>query len=188
MNNREKLAILVAVEKGVKAAIKEARAEVDAEMWGDYQTKGVEKKALMVGLEKVGEIGISYEKPRFAITNKEAFNEFALDYGLATVAKTIKPERIGEAVKHLERSVDADTFDEITEDVVTVCGDWDKAMEHVGNIVCYMDSGMAVPGVSYVPKRPKNTVVRGCSPADVLPIVASLPGGVESLLLGGDAA
>lgn len=188
MNSREKLAILTAMKKSVETAIKDARAEVDARMWEDYEDEGIEKKALIVGKQKVGEIGISYTTPKFEVTDKNAFEEFALDYGLATASKTIKPEAMREAVGQLERALDEETFNAITEDSVTVSGDWDKAMERVGDTVCYMDSGMVVPGVAYVPKRPKNTTVRGCDPKDVLPIVAALPGGVEALLIGGDVA
>ncbi|MFQ9179682.1 MAG: hypothetical protein ACLR3C_06990 [Eggerthella lenta] len=59
-----------------------------------------------------------------------------------------------------------------------------EVQSRVGDAVCYMDSGK-IAGVEYRPKLAKGTMVRGCKPDDVVPILRGLPGGVDALLLGG---
>ena len=46
----------------------------------------------------------------------------------------------------------------------------------------FLDSGMAVPGLTFTGQTVKNTQVRGCKPEDVAPIIRQL-GGIDALLL-----
>ena len=184
MEPMEKLAILTAMEKAVKERIKDARAECNALMEEAYGNIGAEKIAMKVNGAKVGDMTVTFNADGFAITDKEAFEEFAVDYGLAAKRKRIRPGMEASVIKALEGCFAEDVLDETVEEYVALSGDWEKSMERVGDAVCYMDSGMVVPGVSYRPKTAKGTMVRGCRPDDVLPIVAGLPGGIDGLLLG----
>ena len=58
----ERLAFLAALEKRVKPALEDAKAEARAEIMDRYAEDGTDRKAILVGGEKVGEVGISYSK------------------------------------------------------------------------------------------------------------------------------
>lgn len=185
MNIREEMAVITAMEKALKRKKEEVREQLDGEFWRYFEDAGVEKMALNLGEVKVGEICITYASDAYIITDPETFNEFALDYGIATERKTIAPDMMDSCIKALESVFEPDVLEQAIKTEIVPTGDWEKRMNHVGDTVTYMDSNMVVPGVEYMPKRPKNTVVRGCKPEDVLPIAMQLPGGIDQLLLGG---
>lgn len=58
----ERLAFLAALDKRVKPALDEAKSEARAEIMDAYAENGTDRKAILVGGEKVGEVGISYSK------------------------------------------------------------------------------------------------------------------------------
>ena len=58
----EKLALLCAIDKRVSPALKDAKDEARAEIMGAYAEDGTDRKAILVGEEKVGEVGVSYSK------------------------------------------------------------------------------------------------------------------------------
>lgn len=189
MNANEKLAVLTALKKAVDERLKEVRAEADGSMKEAYLDDGVEKKALKVGDRKVGELIVTFASDGFEIADKRAFEEFALDYGLATVKREIRPDMMESCIKALEGVFERDVMKEAVRETVAISPGWEKSMSRCGDAVAYMDSGMIVPGVEYRPKLAKGTMVRGCKPCDVVPILRDLPGGVDALLLGGgDAA
>ena len=53
-----------------------------------------------------------------------------------------------------------------------------------GDTCFFMDTLEVVPGVKVRKKGIKNTMVKGCAPEAVLPIVNKLSGGVNALLVG----
>lgn len=59
----EKLAMLCALDKRVTPALRDAKDEARAEIMERYAEDGTDRKAILVGGEKVGEVGISYSKP-----------------------------------------------------------------------------------------------------------------------------
>ena len=177
MNVNEQLAVLTALKKAVDERLKEVRSGADEAMRDAYEEDGVEKKALKVCGEKVGELVVTFAS--------DGFEEFAVDYGLASVKRSIRPDMMDSCIKALESVFDAEVLEEAVRETVVVSADWEKSMSRVGDAVCYMDSGMVVPGVEYRPKLAKGTMVRGCKPDDVVPILRGLPGGVDALLLGG---
>lgn len=59
----ERLAFLAALDKRVKPALDDAKAEARAEIMDRYAEDGTDRKAILVGGEKVGEVGISYSRP-----------------------------------------------------------------------------------------------------------------------------
>lgn len=182
MNTREQLVVLTAMDKVVKERIKQVRAEADESLMEAYEEDGFEKAALKLNGQKVGEHIVTFNKDGYDIVDKTLFGEFALDYGMATIVKTIKPHMAAKAAEIVEASVD--NPDDFLDFNVVFNPDWELAMERVGDTVCYMDSGLVVPGVEYRPKTVKGTMVRGCKPEEVMPVVSQM-GGVEQLLLGG---
>lgn len=58
----EKLAFLCALDKRVKPALEEANGEARQRVMDAYAEDGTDRKAILVGGEKVGEVGISYSK------------------------------------------------------------------------------------------------------------------------------
>ena len=184
MEPMEQLAVLTAMEKAVKDRIREVRAECNDKMLGAYDSIGAEKIALKVCGTKVGDMTVAFHSEGFAVTDEEAFGEFAADYGLAAKRKRIRPEMMESAIKAIESAFEPDVAAETIEEYTVLSPDWEKAMERGNGRVLYMDSGMPVPGVEYRPKRVNGTMVRGCKPDEVLPLLQSLPGGIDGLLLG----
>lgn len=187
MKPHERLAALTAMEKALKDAIKEARAEANGFLMDSYEDLGVEKMALRLGGEKVGEFVVTFNREGFEVTDSDAFGEFALDYGMADVRRTIRPEMMESAIRALEDVFEPEVLAQTVREEVVLRPDWEKAMENVDGVVQYMDSGMNVPGVRAVPKTVKGTMVRGCEPDKVFPILNAMPEGVSGLLLGGAA-
>lgn len=188
MKATEKLAVLTAMKKAVDVALKDARAEADDMLADAYEDMGVEKMALKLNGDKVGELLVTFTKDGFEITDegREEFEAFALDYGMAEIRRTIRPDMMESAIRALENVFSPEVLAETVQETVVVHPDWEKAMENVGGVVQYMDSGMNVPGVRVVPRRAKGTMVRGCEPDKVIPIVNQLPD-AATLLLGGAA-
>ena len=186
MNVNEQLAVLTAIKKMVDERIKEVRADVDAEFYQQNEAYGVEKVGLKVAGEKVGEIILTYHKDGFSVTDQDAFEDFALTYGLATVKSIIRPEMVGAAIKVIEGAIDPDHWRDFIKEEVVLAGDWEEKLTRAGDRVFLADSGLEVPGVAYRPKSVKGTQVRGCKPEQVAPILDGLPGGLNSLLLGGE--
>lgn len=58
----ERLALLIAIDKQVAPALKDAKASARDDLLASYAEDGTDRKALKVGDEKVGEVGISYSK------------------------------------------------------------------------------------------------------------------------------
>ena len=185
MTPAARLAVLTAFENAVKDQIKIARAEVDAGAWAMYEDMGVEKTAMKIDGEKVGEVIMTFAKEGWDVTDPAAFEDFALDYGFAKVRRTIRPDMADSVISALR---DAGFTDEVLADVVieetSVDADWERYVTNVGGVPTFLDSGHPIPGIALRPKRPKGTMVRGCKPADVIPMVNRLEGGMSALLLG----
>ena len=174
----EQLAVLTALQKLVKQRLDAVRAEADAALVGDYDADGVTKKALKLGSAKVGEYLVVLSPASWAVSDPELFEDFALAYGFASARKSIKPERMHQALAILEREDES-----LLEVEVAVDPGWRKLITNTAGVPTLLDSGEVVPGIELVPESIKCTQVRGCKPEDVIPIMQQL-GGVEHLLLG----
>ena len=183
----EKLPILVALEKAVKDELKSTRAECDEMLLDFYDCDGFERRALRINGEKVGDFAVTFNSEGFYIDDLEAFEEFALNYGMATVRRTIRPDMMESAIRALEDAFEPDVLDQVIQSEVVISPDWEKAMVNVGGVAMYFDSGLSVPGVVPRPKTVKGTRVTGCKPADVVPRLNQIEGGATALLLGGAA-
>lgn len=186
MNVYEELAVLTAMEKAVKDRIKDVRSEANASIMDAYADMGVEKLALKVGDQKVGEFIVTFAKEGFEVTDRAAFEEFAVDYGMATQRRTIRPSMMESAIRALESIYATEVLEEVVQTEVVLNPNWDRALVNVGGVACYMDSRLPVPGVVVKPKSVKGTMVRECKPEAVFPVVATLPGGFNGYLLGGE--
>lgn len=185
MNNREKLAILTALEKAVKAEKEAVRRECDAEFADLCSEFDTDKITLTLNGQKVGTYLMQFHPEGFNVVDREAFEDFALTYGLAAIKRSIRPTMMHAAINVIEGSIEPDHWRDFIEEEVVVVGDWEEHMAYVGGKVLFADSGLEVPGVVFRPRAMKGTQVRDCKPEDVMPILQSLPGGINALLLGG---
>lgn len=174
----ERLAMLTALQKAVKAELDATRAEADASMLQSYEDDGVVKKALKVGGVKVGDYIVVLTSGDWRITDEEAFFDFALSYGIAYTESVIKPGAQVAAVRIIEEA-----RPELLDETVRLNPKWKDFLTNTGGVATFLDSGEAVPGVEPVLPRVKCTQVRGCAPEDVVPQMRSL-GGIDRLLLG----
>lgn len=178
MRATERVAVLTALQKAVRSALDDARAEADDELLSAYEADGVTKRALRLAGAKVGDHMVVLEKGCWEVCDRAKFEEFALDYGFAHEVKAVRPEYLARAIELLEEEEP-----EGVETSVKVDDKWDGRVRNVGGIPMYLDSGMEVPGLRFSGGRVKCTQVRGCRPEDVLPLVRQL-GGIDRLLLG----
>lgn len=78
----EKLALLTAIDKRVGPALKEAKGDACAELMARCAEDGTDRRAVLVGGEKVGEVGVSYAKAHPVITDMAAAVECLRAMGL----------------------------------------------------------------------------------------------------------
>ena len=174
----EQLAVLTALQKAVKERLTEVRAAADGRMLEAYREEGVTRKALLLGGTKVGDYIVLFSGEDWEIVDPDAFIEFALSYGLATVERQIRPECMARAV-----SIIADEAPELLCEVTRLDADWRRYIKPSAGHATFLDSGEPVPGLEPVRQEVKGTQVRGCKPDEVLPALRSL-GGIDRLLLG----
>lgn len=62
MNKRERLAILIALEKAVKQAAQDARADIEQELFEEYEQNGVDRIQMQLGGVKVGTLTVCKSK------------------------------------------------------------------------------------------------------------------------------
>lgn len=177
MKPAEKVAVLTALQKMVKAELDVARREADDDLLAAFDEDGVTKRALKVGGFKVGDHIVVLNSGQWSISDREAFEEFALSYGFATVERTIRPEWMARAIDLVAEEDPAGI-----EEHVKLDPKWQDYVANVAGTATYLDSGMAVPGLTFTGQTVKNTQVRGCKPEDVAPIIRQL-GGIDALLL-----
>lgn len=189
LNTNEQLVVLTAMNKAVSDRLKAVRADADAALFDAYEDMGAEKFALKLNGEKCGELLMTFDKSNVEITNREAFEAWALDYGLAVIKSHLTPAGEKLAIELIEQEVDPDEVEHYIETETVLLGDWEKALCATGNVVTYIDArGPIVPGVTVKGKRPTGrTMVRECKPEVVLPLIQQMPGGVNALLLGGES-
>lgn len=82
MTEDERLALLAALDKRVGPALKEAKADAQRALLERCREDGTDRRAVLVGGVKVGEVGISYAKERFTIVNEAQALECLREMGL----------------------------------------------------------------------------------------------------------
>lgn len=189
-----KVAALTALKKLVDDRLGPEREELDADMAELFEGQGVERAALRIGDEKVGEVGIAYTTPRFEVFDVEDMAETA-PY-LVREERRIAPEYMDAVLSHLEKYYEPDILDDIVETRLVPVEGWEKRlMWDADNAVAVnKETGEAVDGVVYVPRKVKRdrdgrivTRVTGCRPEDVAPLLRAQFGdaGIMGLLEGG---
>lgn len=184
MNTYEKLAVITALEKAVKDVKSEIRAEAEDGLLDTYDSMGVEKLALKLNGAKVGEFAVTYASEGYDIVDPEAFWDFALSYGFASIRRRIKAEMVDSVINALRDHFDEELVRECVYEEVAVDSDWERYVVNVAGVPTFLDSGVPVPGIEFRPKQVKGTRVTGCKPSEVIPIVNQIEGGVNALLLG----
>ena len=157
----ERLALLNAMAKAVKPRLDEAKAEAQDGLMDRFAEDGTDRRAIMVGGEKVGEVGMSFTK----------------------AAPAVKPGHEREA---LEAAIEMGLVDWSKVPTILV-RDWQKRFSRVGDAVVEAQSAELIDWLEWQPSRAKGASVRGCEPEKVLPaLTAKLgPGGIAALLEGG---
>lgn len=84
----EQLAFLTALDKRIKPALDDAKAEARQSLMDAFAQDGTDRRAILVGGEKVGEVGISYSKaaPYIYAEQMNAALEFLRQVGLVQEA------------------------------------------------------------------------------------------------------
>ena len=156
----ERLALLNAMSKAVKPQLDEAKREAQEGLMDKFAEDGTDRRAIMVGGSKVGEVGMSFSK----------------------AAPAIRPGHEREA---LEAAIEMGIIDWSKVSSV-LARDWQKRFSRVGDAVVDAQSAELIDWLEWEPQRPKGASVRGCAPEDVLPALAAKlgPGGIDALLLG----
>lgn len=157
----ERLALLNAMSKAVKPQLDEAKREAQEGLMDRFAEDGTDRRAIMVGGAKVGEIGMSFTK----------------------AAPAIRPGHEREA---LEAAIEMGLVD-WTKVAAVLVRDWQKRFSRVGDAVVEAQSAELIDWLEWEPSRAKGASVRGCAPEDVLPALTSKlgPGGIAALLEGG---
>lgn len=162
MDRKTEVAVLTAMQKVIKEALDEKRPRLDAEMRQALEEDGVEKKAIMIEGNKVGEIGWSFSKPTLAYTDFDAFKSYLLDAGLlrqkVSIAGSPTAEEVAVLCEDYPHLFTPDYEFDIALELFT---------ERNGEVVCTA-TGEVVDFVSVVGRLPKSTAVRIPDAAEVL--------------------
>lgn len=180
LTSAQRVAVLTALSKAVRASLEEARIEADQEAYALYEGFGSDRIKIEMGGVEVGTLSLTFSKDAYEVVDREAFEDFCLANGLGRLEKSIRPEYMPAVLASLSHSIP----EALTESFVLDKGA-DKLMRRVGEAFVIEGTDEVVPGISPKPITVTGTRVTGCKPDVVLPTLSALPGGVESLLLGG---
>lgn len=189
-----KVAALTALRKLVDDRLRAERAALDADMEEAFELQGVERAALRIGGEKVGDVGVSYSPAHMEMHDIEEV--YARAPQLVRVERRIAPEYLDSAIRFLETQFDPDVLADMVEERLVPAEGWDRrlAWDADGARAVLRDTGEPVDGVVMVPRSVKRdrdgrmvTRVTGCEPESVAPLLRAQfgDGGVMGLLEGG---
>ncbi|WP_417351174.1 hypothetical protein [Gordonibacter pamelaeae] len=183
MKPNERLAVLTAVSKIVKAELDAARAEVEAGMSEAFEENGTDRARLMLGGTEVGSVTLKVDRTGWEVEDPEEFSRFLADNGQLKTVRRLRPEYQGMAWSML-----GEEYPFMFDVEETPEPSFLKAFERIDGAVVVGGTDVAVPGVRLCPPKPKGLMVTGCKPKLVGPIAARL-GGLDALLLpeGGEA-
>ena len=88
LTGSERLALLVAIDKRVKPALGDAKDAARQSLIEAQAQDGTDRRAIMVGGVKVGEVGVSYSKPGPCISPERVDDAIAFLAGLGLVDMT----------------------------------------------------------------------------------------------------
>lgn len=180
LNAIQKTAILTAVKKSLDAELKSIRVSADDEIMELYEGFGSDRVKIKLGDVEVGSMTLCFSSEDYIVKDEAALNEFLLLNGLATEKTSIDPTYMVEAIARIK--------DDMPQAIITEIEpvkDFSKLIKRVDDSFVIEGTNEVVPGISPAPKTVKGTRITGCKPEDILPIVNSLPGTLDTLLLGG---
>lgn len=180
LNAIQKTAILTAVKKSLESELKQYRAEADEEILELYEGFGSDRVKIKLGDVEIGSMTLCFATDEYIVTDEAALNEFLLLNGLATEKTSIDPTYMVEVIARIKDDMPQAI---VTEVVPTK--DFSKLIKRVDDSFVIEGTNEVVPGISPAPQKIKGTRITGCKPEDVLPVINSLPGTLDTLLLGG---
>lgn len=181
LNAVQESAVLTAIEKMVKARLGERRQDADAAMVELYESTGADRMKIKLGDDEIGTLTLTFSKDAYEVTDAEAFHDFMLAQGLASINKEIRPEFMLEAIKRIE-----DETPGAIRETVVVSKDASKLMKRAGDSFVLEGTEAIIPGIAPKPPEIKDTRLTGCEPEKVVSAMSALPGGVAGVLMGGD--
>ncbi len=182
LNAIQKTAILTAVKKSLDNELKRYRVDADNEVLELYEGFGTDRVKIKLGDVEVGSITLCFSSDEFKVDDEAALNEFLLLNGLADEKKSIDPTYMVEVIARIKDDMPQAIVTEIVPNK-----DFSKLIKRVGETFVIEGTNEVVPGISPAPKTIKGTRITGCKPEDVLPVINTLPGTLDTLLLGGGA-
>ena len=82
LTTNEKLAVLTAMSKQVKAALDEVRKEAEEQMAERFESEGVDRARLMLDGEEVGSVAVKSDRKGWEVCDQDAYDEFLRDHAL----------------------------------------------------------------------------------------------------------
>lgn len=106
LTNDEKLALLTAVSKRIEPELKEIKSDAKSELNEIMSETGADRKPIMIGDEKVGDISLTYHKPKPVIIDMHDAIVYLRELGLTHEVPNENWEehfsRAGDSVIHTE--------------------------------------------------------------------------------------
>lgn len=184
LSNTERLACLTAMEKAIKEQIKQVRAEVDEELIHDFYTTGSDRRNLRINKKDVGTISVRKAKGKYVVEDQRAFDEFLILNGLGRMKYTFNSVYSNQLKHILDEAGD---YDYMFDSEVIPNDDFEKLLQIVDDETLTLHgTDFPIPGIVPAETTATGTMVRGCKPEDVLPILLNGPKRqIEALLTGG---
>lgn len=188
----ERLAVAQALMGSIGGAVKTGdkgnlRGRVDSALVGLYQDLGVKSVEVRVGEATVGTMSVAVSEGP-AVTDRAAFEEWAVERGFGRRVRGVDLALVPDGALDAVVDAVASVWPQAVTEGVEMAKGWEKAMVQAGKAVAVADGGEVVPGLAWR-RQVKNTVLRGCEPADVAAALASMGDGatVAQVLADGDA-
>lgn len=170
----EAVAAGTAAKKVVDELYSNLRDEFDAEMLEAYERNGTSSRVLRFNGVEVGTANVVRGKDVWRVSDRDAFEEFALLNGMADIRRSIAPGCESRAIEVLMEHAP----ELVSEEALMLPG-WEKSVENRGGVP-YL-GGVPVPGLEYGGRSAMHVTVRGVKPETVVPLVRSA-GGFDRLL------
>lgn len=170
----EQVALWSAAKKLSEREYKAAKEEAQDELLDAYEASGFDRRDLLVDGQKVGQQSVVRSKGEWVVTDKGAFDAWALEQGLASVQVRIRPGASQIVIKTLEETLGEDEVRTLVDEEVQPDSDWPRYVTKSGDTAVFAETGEVVPGVEWEEGHVTGTRVTGCEPDDVLPIIRQM--------------
>lgn len=175
----QRLAVLTAMQKDVKEAISEVRAEADRATLDLYETTGAKQFTIKLGDVKVGTISVKDGGGSWVVTDRNEFKPWAEENGFIYHDLHVMEDAYEDVMACLREA----GLDGFVQSEWFIDDAWKNKLQANASVPVTHD-GEIVPGVEWFANRP-STMLTGCKPNDVKQAAKSLGGDVQRLALGG---